>query len=449
MPRRRLLALLASGLILAIGVAGCGSQQSAPAPAPAPAAPQPSAPAPQPKKLVIWTQKNFVDAVNKQFQQIADDFGKQKGVQVEVSFLSFQDLPQKLAAAVEGKNLPDISIVETPGAAALYQQAGLVEDVTDLVQSLGKPLPLVEQATKINGKYYSLITSVVVLPLQYRKDYLQAAGISKVPETWQEVADAGKKLTDASKGRYGLALSMGKSNDGESQERMILWSYGMKEFSEDGKKATINSPETIAGLKFINQLYHDAVPPGALGWDLTGDNKSYESGETAFNLNQGTLLAKALGPGGDAKLGENTGVALPPSGPAGRFTWAYIDTYVVFKGAGSSLAKDFFKYMFQPATFQAFIKSFGGYNLAGYEGFIADSDPYWKEDPRRETFRQIGQYAKTVGWPGPINAAANEILNRGLLGDMVQKVVTGKATPEQAAAEAQKAYQDIIDAYQK
>ena len=61
----------------------------------------------------------------------------------------------------------------------------------------------------------------------------------------------------------------------------------------------------------------------------------------------------------------------------------------------------------------------------------------------------MAQYAHAVGWPGPSNAAANEIFNRGLLTDMVQKVVARKVAPEQAAAEAQKAYQEIIDTHKK
>ena len=447
MQRRRTLALLSVGLFLVVALAGCGQQAAAPAPAPQPSV-QPT-PAPQPDKLVIWTQKNFVAAVNDQFQKIADDFGKAKNVKVEVSFLSFQDLPNKLAAAVEGKSLPDISIVETPGAAALYQKAGIVEDVTDLVKSFGKPLPLVEESTKIGDKYYSLITSVVAIPLQYRKDYFQAAGISKPPETWDELAADARQLTDVGKDRFGLALSLGKSNDAESMIRPILWSYGGREFSPDGTRATVNSPETVAAIKFLAQLFKDGVPPGAVGWDLTGDNKSYESGEAAMNMNTGTIIAKAMGQSGDHKLGENTGAALPPSGPGGRNTFAYVDTYVVFKGNGSQLAKEFFKFLYQRDTYVAFLKSFGGFNLPGYEGFIADNDAYYTEDPRRGTFRQIAQYAHTVGWPGPTNAAANEIYNRGLLTDMVQKVLVQKVSPEQAAAEAQKAYQDVIDAYRK
>ena len=452
MQKRRTLACLAAALILTLGLSACGTKAAppaAPSPAPSPPAPVPvPAPQPQPDKLAIWTQKNFVAAVNDQFQKIADDFGKAKGVKVEVSYLSFSDLPNKLAAAVEGKSLPDISIVESPGAVALYQKAGVVEDVSDLVKAFGKPLPLVEESSKISDKFYSLVTSVVVIPLQYRKDYLQAANI-KAPDTWDEVLTAATRLTDPAKGRYGLALALGKSNDAESMIRPILWSFGGREFSADGGKATINSPETVAALKYISQLVSQGVPPGAVGWDLTGDNKSYESGESAFNMNTGTIIAKAMGQGGDRNLGENTGAVLPPAGPGGRHTFAYIDTYVVFKGKGASLAKDFFKFMYQRDNYVAFLKSFGGFNLPGYDGFLAESDAYYKEDARRLTFRQMAQYAHAVGWPGPSNAAANEIFNRGLLTDMVQKVVARKVAPEQAAAEAQKAYQEIIDTHKK
>ena len=56
------------------------------------------------------------------------------------------------------------------------------------------------------GRIYGLPNNSNCLALFYDKDALEAAGVA-VPTNWTELKDAAKKLTDSSKGRYGLGIS--------------------------------------------------------------------------------------------------------------------------------------------------------------------------------------------------------------------------------------------------
>lgn len=400
----------------------------------------------QPKKLTLWVEKSYEQVANDTIQKIANDFAAANKVEVEVVFVPWSDIPTKLAAAVEGKALPGLSLIESPSEMRNLQEAGLLADLTDVQKNFGNPLPVVEQVGKVDGKWYLISPSVVVVPMQYRKDYLDQAGVTKLPTTWEEFYEVSKQVTKKPT-RYGLALSMGSSTDPEGMLRPILWSYGMKEFTEDGKTATINSPETIEGLKFIQKLYKDTIPPGATGWDLSGDNKSYQSGETTFNMNLGTILTNAKK--NDPALFENTQVMVMPAGPAGTFTYDGVNAWVVFKGPEEQLAKDFLKFFSQKENFEPYLKAFGGYYMSPYDKYLPADDPFWKEDPRRQAFAENAKYGHEKGWPAAPSAAINEILNRQLLTQMVQRVLVENWTPEKAAEQAQKDYQEVLDSYSK
>ena len=60
--------------------------------------------APQPTKLVIWWNKGYYAEEDLALMEAAQEFGKMKGVFVEVSFFTTEDIPKKLIAALEARS---------------------------------------------------------------------------------------------------------------------------------------------------------------------------------------------------------------------------------------------------------------------------------------------------------------------------------------------------------
>ena len=71
--------------------------------------------------------------------------------------------------------------------------------------------------------------------------------------------------------------------------------------------------------------------------------------------------------------------------------------------------------------------------------------PILGTDPKLQLLQDVGQYAATVGYPGPPTSAAGQVNNTYVIPNMFAKAVSG-AKPEQAIAAAE---QEIKNIYQK
>ncbi len=60
------------------------------------------------KKLTIWFGQSFLESMDKKLGSMFQDYGKEKGVEIDFIITPSAQLPQKLAAAIQGKNPPDI-----------------------------------------------------------------------------------------------------------------------------------------------------------------------------------------------------------------------------------------------------------------------------------------------------------------------------------------------------
>jgi multiple sugar transport system substrate-binding protein len=67
-----------------------------------------------------------------------------------------------------------------------------------------------------------------------------------------------------------------------------------------------------------------------------------------------------------------------------------------------------------------------------------DSHPVWTEDPKHEPFKHVLKDALWDSYQGSISESAAAVLSEFIIVQMVASVCAGQATPEEAAAEAQR-----------
>ena len=134
------------------------------------------------------------------------------------------------------------------------------------------------------GKYYGIPYSTEGAGWFARKDWLAEKGI-KVDDikTFKDLRDVALQISDPSKNRYGWGMTVNQSGDGNGLIQSIINAYGGAGASDDGKKAILNSPETVDAVTFLADIYTNAkyknmLPPGVLSWSDTGNNEAWLAG---------------------------------------------------------------------------------------------------------------------------------------------------------------------------
>ena len=102
--------------------------------------------------------------------------------------------------------------------------------------------------------------------LYYNKTMFDRAGIKQPPQTWAELLADAKKLTDESKGQWGIMLPSTNDDYGGWIFSALVRANGGKYFNEDYPgEVYYNSPTAIGALRFWQDLiYKDKVMPSGV-----------------------------------------------------------------------------------------------------------------------------------------------------------------------------------------
>ena len=238
------------------------------------------------------------------FQRDIDRFNEmQDRIHVTYTYVSRDDLMKQYTMGAMSGELPDIGMVDNPDMAS-YIQMGVFVDITDQLEAWGELDQFFEgplNSCKQDGRIYGLPHNSNCLCLFYDKDVLAEAGV-EVPTTWSELREAAKACTDPEKGRYGIAISAVKNEEGCFQ--FILWFL-----SSGGKLEELNGEGCVEALTFLNDLINDgSMPKDIINWGQGDCNNQFISGGLAMQVNGPWNVAsiKELAPD------KNWGVALIP-----------------------------------------------------------------------------------------------------------------------------------------
>ncbi|GAC1689283.1 MAG: hypothetical protein PVS3B1_28570 [Ktedonobacteraceae bacterium] len=163
-----------------------------------------------------------------------------------------------------------------------------------------------------NGHNYRLPANVGSVVFFYRKDLFDKEGI-KVPTTWDEVVQAGLKLTKD--GVYGIGFA-GKSGNTQLFNEMCYW---MGQAGADPLHLT--TPGARQTLKFVYDLIHThkIAPPDTVTADYTSLQTSFENGKIAmWPTWDGIYAAVKMFP--NVAKNYQLAVAHPPKGPVNNGT---------------------------------------------------------------------------------------------------------------------------------
>ena len=170
------------------------------------------------------------------YEQAATDFeADHPGVTVEISAMAHEDMVDKLEAAFQSGDIPDIYMERGGGELADHVEAGLVrdlsEDASDEIAKIGGSVA----GWQVDGQTYALPFSLGVVGVWYNKGLLEQAGVTAPPTTMSEFYDVIGQLKDA-----GLTpLSVGA---GDKWPAAHYWYYtALRSCDEDVLKDAVTS----------------------------------------------------------------------------------------------------------------------------------------------------------------------------------------------------------------
>jgi len=381
----------------------------------------------KPEKLTFWMQKTFVDEGNAEIEAHVKEFTEKTGIPVDLRMISVDDLPTQWSAAIESNDVPDVSYFGYEDLGRFYNQ-GVILDISDTVNDIetkyGKLTPELLKSVTIDGKYWGVPMWAEPTVLYYRKDLFQKAGIAAPPDTWDEFLQDAKKLTDSANGIYGAGYGIGKDDsDSEWWFRDLIWSNGGSLNAEDGKTATVNTPEVKATFQWIKDFFttDKVTPPGVVGWDDGGNNTAWLSGQVAMVMNTGSIYNKIMTTPDYPDLKDNTGIALVPQGPKGRYITGISNVLGIFKGSKNPYwAKQLIIWMMDKEWQRTWMKS-GNYLIIPAYPELAE-DPFWQTEVGK-VFAATPQYFAFLGYPGSYTPGSGEVANSRMLTDALEKVI--------------------------
>lgn len=397
------------------------------------------------KSATYFQKLQYYMAVQASIKDAVTNYTKSVGASVDISVQGPDGGPNltKLQAGVQAMMPFDMLDDISPGPGQ-YIALGLLTDVTDFVKQLtdayGAAMPILPPGITKDGKYYAVPFFTSSDAWFLRKDKCAAKGIDPASiDTYEKARDAALAINDPANRFYGWGFSPYAAGDASQLITHVVHSYGGGIQDKTGTKVTWNSPETVAAITFLadiytNPKYKPMLPPGYESWDGSGNNMAWLNGTIGMTANAFTLYAKAH----DDKnpVFDQTYVLQRPKGPAtmsGALRGGQLGYFAIPKGAkNADLMKETIKYIMQPEQWSQIATKGGGLILPAFESQWKND--FFKSDPNFATLeaqvRDPSGYNQYY-YPGPITPGVDGVLAQKVLENMMSEIIQkGVKVPE-------------------
>ncbi|MFI7614581.1 ABC transporter substrate-binding protein [Nonomuraea terrae] len=233
------------------------------------------------------------------------------GVTVELISPPLDSADQKITQILQTKKDLDVLEVRDHTAKSFSNNGWLAELPTDTWPGWSDLTELARtKAVEVGGKAYLIPYGFYQRTLFYRTDF----GMARPPTTWQELYEAGRRMTTGD--RYGYAFRGGKG--GADYAVMMISAYNgealdpEKSFYLKDKRTIFSTPEAAQALDLFVKIFKEASPPDSVAWGFPEMVQGFTSGVTGM-LIQDPEVIKTVEESGLA----NWSTAPIPKGPTG------------------------------------------------------------------------------------------------------------------------------------
>ena len=392
------------------------------------------------QKMVFWDKSEYVKSYNTLMKKKVDEFSKEKNVDVDYVIIPSNDVKQKIMAAIEAKNVPDL-VVGDDSQCAQYVTMDQIADVSDVLAGLNLT-DAAKEFSKINGKPVFVPQAFVAPGMYIRMDKWKEKGLS-APKTWDELKEQAKIVNDPKNGFYALGFPMGASGGGDAEGfmRSVILSFGGVPVDPAGK-VTINSTATLNALNYVASLYQEGLcPPDAMTWDDSANNSAYLAGTVGVVFNSGSIWSSIKSE--KKQLLDKTQIISYPQGPSGKsYAPGGTNVFAVFKtGKNEKTAKDFIKYFYADKdNYNTMVEAMGGMWQPVLNGM--DGTTFWKQTENSGWLANSKSLVRNF-YPAPADNYANLTISNQLCVKAVQNIVVKKTDPQAALDQLEQSFKQI------
>ena len=394
-------------------------------------------------KILLW--QHFVPAHDIWFDAFVQEWGTANNVKVTVDHINTADVPTTFAAEIAAQEGHDI----VEHIASLGQFEKSVIDMTDVIEEAkarhGDQSAVCAKSgyNPTTGINYSFVHGYAPDPGDYRKSLWEAAGMADGPTTWQELLDGGSKI----KSEQGIQMGIGMSNEIDSNmaSQALLWAFDAS-VQDENEKVIINSPETIAAVEYMSNLYNGAMTPEVFGWNAASNNQLLVAGQASYILNSISAYRAAQDQNPDvAKDIYFTGPLAGPNGTALANGHAVYNAMVPNYSKNQDTAKEFLLYLvdnYKTKTQESKLYDFPGFPSIAPELFAEggwlDADPYGSDPADKlKVLKGANDFTTNIGHPGPANAVMGSVFGEFVLPNMLARVARGEQSAQDSVAQAE------------
>ena len=404
-------------------------------------------------KILQWS--HFIPAYDTWFDAFAQAWGEANDVEVTVDHINTADIPAALAAELSAGEGHDL--IEHISSLAQYEKS--MVPMNDVIAEASARHGAQLDMCAANGynpttdTFYGFVHGYAPDPGNYRKSLWDTVELPDGPSTWDELLSGGTTI----RSDQGVQLGIGMSNEIDSRmaAQTLIWAFGGA-IQDENENVTVNSPEVIAAVEYMSELFKNTMTEEVFGWTAASNNQLMIAGQASYILN--SISAYRTAQGAQPEVAADVFFRSPLVGPGGE-ELALAHGHAVFNyqipnySPNTATAQEFILHLvdsYKDACYESKLYNFCAWpsltpDLKADGGWL-DVDPF-ESDPvdKLKPLKGADDWTVNLGWPGPANAAIGEIFNLPTIPNMMARAATGLATPEESVAQAEKEITEIFE----
>ncbi len=266
------------------------------------------------------------------------------GTDVQIEVVPWDVLLQKLTTDISGGANADLSIIGTRWLLDFVDQ-GIAAPLDEYMDDAFKArfIPAFLEPSVMDGKTYGLPVAASARAMYYNKALFEQAGIDKVPDTWEELSEAAKKISALGEDIAGFGMQ-GKEIETDVYFYYAFWAYGGELVDEDGTSGLDSEAGYQAAAMYKSLIDAKATQPGVTSYNREDVQNLFKQGKVGMMITAPFLASQIKDEAPDLQYG----VAPIPAGPDGdRGTYGVTDSIILFENSqNKEAAWKFLDYIF-------------------------------------------------------------------------------------------------------
>ncbi len=417
----------------------------------------------------VWWTQGFAEEEDISFKKIVADYEKASGNTIDHSITPYAPLRQKIVSAVTSGVVPDIYQNTPAEVIALQSWNDKLVDVSDVIETQKSQyartaLLTVNCYNSVEKKrsFYGVPYTVGALTNHVWRPLIEKAGftLEDIPKTWDAFYDFFKEVQKKLRAQgerkvYALGFQLNTTgNDSNALFNYFLIANGGQDIVTTDGKLHVDDPKVreavVKALTYPTTAYKEGfVPPGAINWNDADDNNAFHAKQIVMDLD-GSLSTEVAIIKKAQDYNDIVTMALPLSNDS-KPVPSQLGSLcgLIPKGAKNvDVAKDFLKYLIQPAVLSVYLKTGLGRNLPAMPAIVKD-DPWWLDpkDPHRVAYTTQALLGPAVPTFWTSNPAYAQVQNEHVWAVAWADIMTGGMAPQAAAEKAFKRVEEIFAGY--